>query len=114
MSGFVTSNHSLHLIPQASLGRLSVTGDGDEAQSKLKRVQNYVDDLLMNSPGQGAKLYTWNSSKQESPATAQLKALPPLPSYWSYAFFKSVSLYITWVESPSYFVVCTPEIYQRF
>ncbi|KAK3799959.1 hypothetical protein RRG08_002374 [Elysia crispata] len=89
---------------QASLGRLSVTGDGDEAQSKLKRVQNYVDDLLMNSPGQGAKLYTWNSSKQESPATAQLKALPPLPSYWSYAFFKSVSLYITWVESPSYFV----------
>ncbi|RUS91596.1 hypothetical protein EGW08_000569, partial [Elysia chlorotica] len=94
---------------QATLGRLSVMAEGDEAQSKLNRVQNYVDDLPTTSPspGQGSKLYTWSSSNKQGVPTAaatQQKRLPPLPSYWSYGFLKSVSLYITWVESPSYFV----------
>ncbi|GFR81172.1 tudor domain-containing protein 1-like [Elysia marginata] len=95
---------------QASLSRLSVTGEGNEVQSRLDRVQNYVDDLPTTPPGQGTtKLYTWSSGNSNqasptSPTTAEPRRLPPLPTYWSYTFLKSVSLYITWAESPSHFV----------
>lgn len=90
---------------QASLGRLSVTVEGNEAQSRLSRVQNYVDDLpSIPSPGSGAKLYTWSDGNQISPTSSQPQRLPALPTYWPYSFLKSVSLYITWVESPSHFV----------